>query len=97
MRFVDDSQPGFVECEFIDAGGRRHTLFDKVPIFSTGYLDADSEYPQPGMADCEVLARWEDEQGRELVRITTARPYDIESSEGVSDFVVFATQVVGTE
>ena len=91
------ASPVSSSAKFIDAGGRRHTLFDKVPIFSTGYLDADSDYPQPGMADCEVLARWEDEQGRELVRITTARPYDIESSEGVSEFVVFATQVVGTE
>jgi hypothetical protein len=35
VRFVDDDpQPGIVACEFADAVGRRHTLIDKVAIFS---------------------------------------------------------------
>ncbi len=93
-RFVNDSQPGFVECEFVDAVGLQHTLFDKVPIFSTEYLDANSAYPQPGAADCEVLARWTDNEGRELARITTARPFDIESRQGLSEFVVSTNQLV---
>ncbi len=94
VRFVEDSQPGWAECEFVDVSGHRHTLCDKVPIFSTEYLDANSAFPQPGVADCEVLARWKEEDGRELVRITTIRPYGIESREGLSEFVVFAKQLV---
>ena len=94
VRFVDESQPGFVECEFVDAAGRRHTLFDKVPIFSTGYLDVDSAYPQPGIAACRVLAQWTDEQGRALARVTTVHPFDIESREGLSEFVVLSEQLV---
>jgi hypothetical protein len=39
VRFVADSQPGFVACELLDAAGRRHTLVDKVPIFTTAPLD----------------------------------------------------------
>jgi hypothetical protein len=93
VRFVDDTQPGVVECEFIDASGRRHTLRDKVPIFSQGFLDASSDYPQPGVADCEVLERWKDEQGREVARITTVRAFDIESIEGLSEFVVLSSQL----
>lgn len=92
-RFIDDSQPGWVECEFVDASGRRHTLRDKVPIFNTERLDADSAYPQAGVAGCDVLARWKDEHGRELVRVTTARPCDIASTEGLSEFVVLASQL----
>ena len=94
VRLVDESQPGFVECEFTDADGRCHTLFDKVPIFTTDSLDANSEYPQPGVADCEVLSYWSDKFGRELVRVTTARPFDIESREGLSEFVVLSDQLV---
>src|SRR5262245_65666010 len=94
VRFVSDSQPGFVECEFVDAAGRRHTLFDKVPIFCTEYLDADSTYPQQGIADCRVLAQWTDDLGRQLARITTAQPFDVESREGLSEFVVLSEQLV---
>lgn len=94
VRFVDETQPGVVECEFVDASGHRHTLRDKVPIFSRDSLDASSEYPQLGVADCELLARWEDERGQELSRITTVRPFDIESLEGLSEFVVFSSQLV---
>jgi hypothetical protein len=93
VRFVDDSQPGFVECEFVDAAGRRHTLLDKVPIFSHEFLDAHSVYPRPGTANCEVLAQWTDDQGRELARVSTARPFGIESREGLSEFIVLSDQV----
>ena len=94
VRFVDESQPGFVECEFVDAAGRCHVLFDKVPIFDAAEsLWSDSEYPQPGAAGCEVLERWKDDQGRDLARVTTERPYGIESREGLYEFVVLASQL----
>ncbi|HXM97174.1 MAG TPA: hypothetical protein VN982_01730 [Candidatus Dormibacteraeota bacterium] len=91
VRFVDDRFPGWVECEFVDANGLRHVLKDKYPIFTTELLDATSSYPQLGCVSCEVLARWQDAQGRELVRVTITRP--TESSEGLSEFVVAATQL----
>ncbi|MGD0479148.1 MAG: hypothetical protein ABSA42_03185 [Terracidiphilus sp.] len=47
VRFVDEAFPGFVECEFIDANQRMHTLVDKVPMFSELDLWKDSGYPQP--------------------------------------------------
>jgi hypothetical protein len=94
MRFLGyDPQPGIVACEFADAEGRVHTLIDKVPIFSTETIDADSIYPLPGHASCEVLERWRDVRGCELVRVSTARPWGIESTEGLSEFVVLSTQL----
>ena len=93
VRFVDDHQPGWVACEFADAEGNRHTLIDKVPIFISDPLDANSAYPQLGKTRCEVLARWQDAQGRELVRITIARPDVIKSTEGLSEFVVLSPQL----
>src|SRR5579859_5662505 len=50
-------------------------------------------YPKPGSVGCEVSARWRDSDGRELIRISTARPWGIESTEGVSEFVVLAEQL----
>jgi len=93
VRFVDDTQPGRVACEFKDAEGRRHTLVDKVPIFSSKLLDAASNYPQWGLVRCEVMKRWQDDRGRELARISMARPDDIESTEGLSEFVVLSAQL----
>ena len=93
IRFIDPYQPGVVECELVDAENRTHTFVDKVPIFTDAQLDSSSTYPQPGVIGCEVLSTWRDEMGRDLVRITTVRPDDVESSEGLSEFIVPAEQV----
>lgn len=93
VRFVDEHFPGWVECEFVDAGDRKHRLIDKVPVFTTELLDAASSYPRRGIVRCEILARVDDAEGRELVRITIARPDTVESTEGLSEFVVLATQL----
>jgi hypothetical protein len=98
VRFVsDDPQPGIVACEFTDADGRIHTFIDKVPIFTAESLDAASFYPQPGSAACEVLARWQNANGQELARVTTAIPFGIHSTEGLSEFVVLSAQFLNTQ
>jgi hypothetical protein len=93
VRFVDESFPGFVECEFIDANQRKHTLVDKVPTFSALTLWNDSEYPQPGVAFCQVLEDINDGSDRELVRITIAKPYGMETVDGETEFVVEKSQI----
>jgi hypothetical protein len=93
MRFVDERQPGWVACEFEDAEGRRHTLVDKLPIFTSEDLRPNSTYPKPGNMPCEILGRWRDASGRELARISTANPLDDKSVEGLSEFVVEATHL----
>jgi hypothetical protein len=92
-RFVMDYQPPIVACEFLDADGRRHTVIDKVWMFSEKTLDAASQYPQDGVIRCSVLAEWRDATGRDLVNISTANPDQIESIEDRSDFVVLLRQV----
>lgn len=88
VRFVDNNQPGWVECEFTDAEGRRHLIIEKVPGVTSENLDVGSKYPTPGAVRCVVLKRYEDETGRELVCISTASPWSIESTEGLSEFTV---------
>lgn len=93
VRFVNESQPGWLECEFLDANGRKHTLIDKVPVFLCEDLDRSSQYPRPGTVRCEVISQWRDNDGRELARISTARPDGVDSTEGLSEFVVFCNQL----
>ena len=93
VRFVDDYQPGIVQCEFVDADGRRHTFVEKVPIVSLEDLNASSEYPRGGSARCRIRSRWRDANGRDLVTVSTAEPFGIESTEGLSEFVVLEAQL----
>jgi len=96
VRFVDDSQPGWVECEFYDANGHGHILTGKVPIFTDKMLDAHSIYPAPGEIPCEVLKRFQDAKGRFLASVTTDKPCSLESAEGLSEFTVPASLLTST-
>jgi hypothetical protein len=93
VRFVLDHQPPIVACEVVDADGHCRTFIGKVWMFSDRILDANSEYPQTGAVRCTVLNRWCDASGREPVRVNTGDPDSIESTEGLSEFVVLQTQV----
>jgi hypothetical protein len=53
-------------------------------------LDGKSQYPQAGEVGCEVLNLSLDARGAELMRV---RMQGTESTEGLSEFVVLATQL----
>jgi hypothetical protein len=91
--FVDDHQPGYVECSFVDVDGKQHTFVEKVPVVSSENLLPTSAYPRSGAIDCEVQDRWTSKRGVALARVSTDKPWGIESSEGLSDFVVAASQL----
>lgn len=93
VRFVEEYQPPIVAAEFVDADGHCHTFVEKVALFTTDWLRADSKYPRPGVIRCEVVGRWRDGRNRDLVRVTTDRPDSVESTEGLSEFVVLAAQL----
>jgi hypothetical protein len=96
VRFVDNGFPGWVECELVDAAGRRHILKDKAPVFTVEDLDANSKYPTPGSVACEVVERYQNEKGQELVRVSTVKPFYIESIEGLSEFIISASLITST-
>jgi hypothetical protein len=88
VRFVIDHQPPIVACEFVDADGQKHTVVDKVWMFSEETPSAQSHYPKPGEIRCGVVSQWRDSEGRDVVRINTADPDQIESIEGLTEFTV---------
>lgn len=93
IEYVDGSQPGWVRCAFADAFGVVWSVIDKVPIFTTEYLDEQSDYPQEGIINCVILF----EKNAEIVRIDTSRPFSIEAEDGEHEFDVFKSQLVGYE
>jgi len=93
-RFVDDHQPGFVECRLVDAFGRSHLFVEKLPIVTSAHLWSYSSYPRTGAIACEILAVSIDAAGRKLAQVNTERPWSVESTEGVSSFIVLSSQVV---
>ena|SRR4028119_1015679 len=94
VRYVDDSQPGWVEAKLRDAWGQEWPFVDKVPVFTEAALSADSSYPQPGLIRCEVIRSWQDESGRVVCSIETAKPDGVEAEGRVSGFDVLAEQIV---
>lgn len=92
-RLVDEHQPGFVECRLIDALGKSHLFIEKIPVVTTANIRLDSTFPQVGEIACEIESEELDAEGRVLVHVNTARPWSIESTEGVSQFLVFLSQL----
>ena len=92
-KFVDPHQPGFVECALTDAWGREWLFVEKVPVVTTAPLDEWSAYPQPGTIACEIVRRWRDAGGRELVTVDTERPSGVQSATGQTRFDLPAGQV----
>jgi hypothetical protein len=97
VQFVDNHQPGFVRCQFVDAAGHCHLIVEKAPVVTTEDLDAASEYPKSGSVRCEILRRYRNEKGQELVRISTQRPFSVESTEGVFEFTVPAALITASD
>ncbi|WP_367874050.1 hypothetical protein [Luteolibacter sp. Populi] len=88
IRYVDDGFPGWVECELLDAFGRRHRFMEKVPVVTRESLLQESSYPCGGTIACELVSAWADEEGYSLTQVDTSSPWGIESMDGVIKFTV---------
>lgn len=96
-RYVDDHFPGWVECALVDAFAQEHLFREKVPVVTSNSITPESTFPQPGGIACTVEAKWSDETGRGLIRLTTESPWGVESIKGVTQFVVLQSQVVSDD
>jgi len=93
VRWVDDHQPGIVECKFPDRFGQDWFFHEKLPIVSVEPLDRQSAYPRPCAIACQVIARGRDGQGREIAEVDTEAPWGISSVDGASRFHVLVDQL----
>ena len=97
VRYVDDSFPGFVECELVDAAGRLHIFDEKGPGVSDVWPGPEDTYPIGGFIRCEFLEQWRETDGRDLLRLTTEQPHYLESKDSLTEFVVLTSQVISAE
>ncbi len=93
-RYVDDSQPGWVDCWLIDANGREWSFIEKVPVVTGEYLDAESEYPRPGVIACQIIERQVGADNRDLVVIDTEQPWGVAATTGETRFAVRPEQLL---
>ncbi len=93
-RFVDEDQPGFVECSLMDAYGTGHLFVEKYPIVTTEELRSDSSYPRTGAIPCQIEHELGSPDGEKLVRVNTELPWHVESTTGAIQFVVHSDQVL---
>lgn len=93
IRWVSDDFPGFVECRFADRFGREWAVIEKLPVLTDTELRSNSQFPQPALIACEVVARQQDDNGREIANITTLTPSAIETTDGTTSFQLYAEQL----
>lgn len=88
VRWVsDEPQPGWVEVILTDASGRKHSIFDKPPLFdAANRVRPDSAYPIEVDLQCDVEA---DAGGEVVVRLL----HGLESSTGRFRFTLRAETV----
>jgi hypothetical protein len=91
--YVDDAQPGWVECRLVDAHGREWQFIENVPVVTTELLDAGSLYPRPGVIACEEIDR-RPGPPTEVVIIETEQPWGVEAVTGETRFEVRPDQLV---
>ena len=94
-RYVsDDPQPGIVECQLIDAHDKVRKFVEKTAVVCDRYIDERTTYPIAGTLAAEVVSWFTDEQGREVVRVTTPKPFCIESPDGFTEFEITSDFIV---
>ena len=97
VRYVEDYFPGIVECELLDVAGHVHTFIEKGPVVSDKWPGPEDKYPMNGNIRCEILEKWRDPDGRDLVRVTTEKPDYVETKDGMMEFVLLSSQVISAE
>ena len=94
VEWVDDSEPGIVKCLLKDAWGHTFTFIDKVPMFTPDRLDEQGPFPLAGIILCEVVRRWSDDRGRDIVTVDVDIEHSrLEAETGETTFDVLAGEV----
>ena len=94
VRWVcDGPQPALIEVVLTDAFGRPWPFVDKDAVFSREPFSRATSYPVAVEIACQEVRSYVDENGRELVVISTEFPLDLGSTDGKMHFTVFRHQV----
>lgn len=93
IKIIDKSFPIFVECEFFDIYGTKHTIKEKLPIITTQETALSGDFPMRGFLRCVALKEGF-ENGEKIVRVSTKFPDDVETTEGIFIFDLSENQII---
>ncbi len=63
-------------------------------MVSASDIRAEGLYPQPGRIDCIIEDEWQGDNEKIFVRVSTEKPWSIESIAGETVFTVLKDQVL---
>ncbi len=93
-KVVDDSGfPYIVECSLIDAWNKKHIFIEKTPIVSRLISISENDLPQAGIIRCELIEKYQDEDGRSIATVSTMEPDAVETIDGIQQFDLLEIQV----
>ena len=84
--------PGWLSCKFIDAFGKIHYIYEKIPVVSTledFNVSRNTILPQKGYIAGEIINK---ENG--TIKFSTIKPCDIETNENINVFYVHENQII---
>lgn len=88
VKLIDDSYPGYVVCELVDAYGKTHVFEEKVPFVEGTDFRFEDEFPQAGEIQCTVI-----EVQKDGIVVDTELPNHVESITGATRFFVSLEKV----
>jgi lactoylglutathione lyase len=91
-QFIDEHQPGWVECNFFDVFGKEHIVREKIPMVTVEHLDKNSDYPKEGLVACEIIKEWKNKQEQTIYTVRSIL-WGVETIEGLTEFDLFAEQL----
>jgi 3-dehydroquinate dehydratase len=93
VKYVDDSQPGWVKCVFEDVQERQWSFVEKAPIVTSQQIGHGDNYPLDGEVECSLISEFTDSNNNKIVTIDLSSPLGIEAENGQSKFNVFESQI----
>jgi len=94
IEYVDDHQPGWVKCLFIDAEGSEWSIIEKVPIVSQENLNSESKYPIVGYIAGKISNKRLDNNFKEIATIDLSTPWGISEESGRTIFDIFCDSII---
>ena len=93
-RWLSEDQPGVVACNFVDRLGKRWHIEEKLAVVTNEDAWGPDALAVPAYIACTLIAEALDDLGRPIATISTIEPWDIETTDGQSEFEVFRDQLL---
>ena len=96
IRWISDEQPGIIEVVLTDVGGLDMDIHRQGAGVQCGCAIGREPLSSSGQIGCVIVNEHAEGHGPDAVVISTAEPWDVDSTDGQHEFVVRRSQLVET-